>query len=175
MSPAAVRFTGLTASLCVALALAAYFFALGSDHAATNGDELLYAQITRLTADTGQWLPLQSEVERHRNTKPPALFWQGLVSTDWGKHYELWRLRYPNVLYTLGIAIMVFLTGRKLGALVDPGPQQSDSRFSALTVMAVFFSLPLRRPSGCSCPVASSCCATGLLRLSVGARPSCSD
>ncbi len=121
MSPAAVRFTGLTASLCVALALAAYFFALGSDHAATNGDELLYAQITRLTADTGQWLPLQSEVERHRNTKPPALFWQGLVSTDWGKHYELWRLRYPNVLYTLGIAIMVFLTGRKLGGTASLG------------------------------------------------------
>jgi 4-amino-4-deoxy-L-arabinose transferase-like glycosyltransferase len=110
-----VRFTGLTAFFCVALALAAYFFALGSDHAATNGDELLYAQITRWTAESGQWLPLQSEVERHRNTKPPALFWQGIVSTDWAKNYELWNLRWPNVVYTLGIAAMVFLIGRKLG------------------------------------------------------------
>jgi 4-amino-4-deoxy-L-arabinose transferase-like glycosyltransferase len=121
MPPDAVRFTGLNALLCLVLALAAYFFALGSDHAATNGDELLYAQITRLTADTGQWLPLQSEVERHRNTKPPALFWQGIVSTDWAGHYELWRLRYPSVLYTLGVAVMVFLIGRKLGGTASMG------------------------------------------------------
>jgi len=117
----AVRFTGLTAFLCILLALAAYFLALGSDHAATNGDELLYAQITRLTAETGQWLPLQSEVERHRNTKPPALFWQGMLTTDWGDHYELWRLRYPSVLYTLGISVMVFLIGRKLGGTASIG------------------------------------------------------
>jgi 4-amino-4-deoxy-L-arabinose transferase-like glycosyltransferase len=121
MPPNAVRFTGLTAFLCLVLAIAAYFLALGSDHAATNGDELLYAQITRLTADTGQWLPLQSEVERHRNTKPPALFWQGIVSTDWATHYELWRLRYPSVLYTLGIAALVFLIGRKLGGTASLG------------------------------------------------------
>ena len=115
MSASAVRFTGLTAFLCIVLALAAYFIALGSDHAATNGDELLYAQIARWTAESGQWLPLQSEVERHRNTKPPALFWQGMVSTDWAKNYELWRLRWPNVVYTLGIAAMVFLLGRRMG------------------------------------------------------------
>ena len=117
----AVRFTGLTAFLSIALALAAYFFALGSDHAATNGDELLYAQITRLTAENGHWLPLQSEVERHRNTKPPALFWQGIVSTGWAEHYELWRLRYPSVLYTLALAGLVFLTGRKLGGAASTG------------------------------------------------------
>ena len=111
----AVRLTGLTAFLSITLALGAYLFALGSDHAATNGDELLYAQITRLTADTGEWLPLQSEVERHRNTKPPALFWQGIVSTDWARNYELWRLRWPSVAYTLGIAAMVFLIGRRMG------------------------------------------------------------
>lgn len=117
----AVRFTGLTAFLSIALALAAYFFALGSDHAATNGDELLYAQITRLTAENGHWLPLQSEVERHRNTKPPALFWQGIVSTGWAEHYELWRLRCPSVLYTLALAGLVFLTGRKLGGTASTG------------------------------------------------------
>ena len=101
--------------LTLLLAVFVYFYALGSDHAATNGDELLYAQITRVTADTGHWLPLQSAVEKHRNTKPPALFWQGILSTGWAKNYELWHLRYPNVVYTLGIAFMVFLIGRKLG------------------------------------------------------------
>lgn len=107
--------------LVLLLAVLVYFHALDSKSAATNGDELLYAQITRVTAATGKWLPLQSEVERHRNTKPPALFWQGIVSTDWAKHYELWRLRYPNVLYTLGIAAMAFLLARRLGGGTSAG------------------------------------------------------
>lgn len=132
MPPDTVRFTAPTALLCLALALAAYFFALGSDHAATNGDELLYAQITRLTAETGHWLPLQSEVERHRNTKPPALFWQGIVSTDWARNYELWTLRYPNVVYTLATAVMVFLLGRKLGG------NRSTGLLAALVYLAFF-------------------------------------
>ncbi len=101
--------------LALLLAVFVYWFALGSDHAATNGDELLYAQITRLTAATGEWLPLQSPVERHRNTKPPALFWQGIVSTDWAKNWDLWHLRYPNVICTLALAGMVFALGRRLG------------------------------------------------------------
>lgn len=120
MSASASR-ASWAACLTVLLAVFVYFYALGSDHAATNGDELLYAQITRLTADTGQWLPLQSGVERHRNTKPPALFWQGIASTDWGQNYELWRLRWPNVVYTLGIAAMVFLLGRKMGSGASAG------------------------------------------------------
>jgi len=103
------------------LAVFVYFYALGSDHAATNGDELLYAQIARLTAETGQWLPLQSAVERHRNTKPPALFWQGVASTDWAANYELWRLRWPNVVYTLAIAAMVFLVARRIGGNAATG------------------------------------------------------
>jgi len=114
-APATATSANLAAWICLLLAGFLYFFALGSDHAATNGDELLYAQITRLTAATGDWLPLQSQVERHRNTKPPALFWQGIVSTGWGKQWDLWHLRYPNVIYTLGIAAMVFFLGRKLG------------------------------------------------------------
>jgi len=118
--------------LLLLLAAFVYFYALGSDHAATNGDELLYAQITRVTADTGHWLPLQSEVERHRNTKPPALFWQGIISTDWAKNYDLWRLRWPNVIYTLGIAAMVFFLGRKLGGGTATGV------LSALIYLAFF-------------------------------------
>ncbi len=92
------------------LAVIVYCTGLGSDHLATNGDELLYAQITRLTAETGQLLPLQSVDEKARNTKPPLLFWQGIISTGWGSHWSLARLRAPNVLYTLltaGLLVMI--------------------------------------------------------------------
>ena len=121
MFSSAVRFTGLTATLAIVLALAAYFVALNSDHAATNGDELLYAQMTYATAESGHWLPLQTMIERHRNTKPPALFWQGLVSTDWAQSWSLWNLRWPNVLYTLATALLVFLLARKVSANSSTG------------------------------------------------------
>ena len=132
MSASAVRFTGLTAFLAIALSLAAYFAALGSDHAATNGDELLYAQMTRATAESGHWLPLQTMIERHRNTKPPALFWQGIASTDWAKAYTLWNLRWPNVIYTLATALMVFLITRRISA------SRSTGLLAALVYLAFF-------------------------------------
>ena len=121
MPSSAVRFTGLTATLAVLLALAAYFAALNSDHAATNGDELLYAQMTYATAESGHWLPLQTLIERHRNTKPPGLFWQGLASTNWAESWSLWNLRWPNVLYTLATALMVFLLARRLSTSASTG------------------------------------------------------
>ncbi len=121
MPSSAVRFTGLTATLAILLALAAYFAALESDHAATNGDELLYAQMTYATAESGHWLPLQTLIERHRNTKPPGLFWQGLVSTNWAESWSLWNLRWPNVLYTLATALMVFVLARRLSASASTG------------------------------------------------------
>lgn len=132
MPPAAVRFTGLTTLLSIALALAAYFAALGSDHAATNGDELLYAQMTRATAESGQWLPLETVIERHRNTKPPGLFWQGLVSTNWAQNYTLWNLRWPNVLYTWATALMVFLVAQRVSA------SRSTGLLAALIYLAFF-------------------------------------
>jgi 4-amino-4-deoxy-L-arabinose transferase-like glycosyltransferase len=132
MPPSAARFTGLTALLCVLLALAAYFAALGSDHAATNGDELLYAQMTYATAEAGHWLPLQTMIDRHRNTKPPGLFWQGLVSTDWAQNWSLWNLRWPNVLYTLTTALLVFLVTRKMSA------NSSTALLAALIYLAFF-------------------------------------
>ena len=97
----------------VILALLVYCTGLGSDHLATNGDELLYAQITKLTAQTDQLLPLQSLDEKARNTKPPLLFWQGILSTGWGSHWSLALLRAPNVLYTLLTAGLLFLIGWK--------------------------------------------------------------
>jgi 4-amino-4-deoxy-L-arabinose transferase-like glycosyltransferase len=132
MPPKAVRYTGLTALLCIVLALAAYFAALGSDHAATNGDELLYAQMTYATAESGHWLPLQTMIERHRNTKPPGLFWQGLVSTDWAQHWSLWNLRWPSVLYTLATALMVFLITCKISS------NTSTALLAALVYLAFF-------------------------------------
>lgn len=97
----------------VTLALLVYCTGLGSDHLATNGDELLYAQISKLTAQTGNLLPLQSIDEKARNTKPPLLFWQGILSTDWGNHWSLALLRAPNVLYTLLTAGLLVLIGWK--------------------------------------------------------------
>jgi 4-amino-4-deoxy-L-arabinose transferase-like glycosyltransferase len=55
---------------------------------------------------------LVSPVERLGNTKPPLLFWQGIVSTGWGEHWRLALLRAPNVLYTLLTAGLLLLAGR---------------------------------------------------------------
>ncbi len=97
--------------IALLLALVVYCTGLGSDHLATNGDELLYAQITRLTAENGRLLPLQALDEKARNTKPPLLFWQGILSTDWARHWSLARLRAPSVLYTLLTAGLLLWIG----------------------------------------------------------------
>jgi 4-amino-4-deoxy-L-arabinose transferase-like glycosyltransferase len=98
----------------LALAVATYFFGLDSLQIPKNGDEFPYAHITRLTAESGHWLPLQSALDNMRNTKPPMLFWQGILSTGWGQDWTLWQLRYPNVLYTLSTALLVGLLGWKI-------------------------------------------------------------
>jgi 4-amino-4-deoxy-L-arabinose transferase-like glycosyltransferase len=100
--------------LALALGVFVYLHNLGSEHAATNPDEHLYWQITRMTADGGEWLPLKNLQEAERNTKPPALFWQGVVMTDWGQHWELWRLRLPVALYSLATAALALLVARRL-------------------------------------------------------------
>jgi 4-amino-4-deoxy-L-arabinose transferase-like glycosyltransferase len=132
MPQKAVRFAGFTALISVILAMAAYLVALNSDHAATNGDELLYAQITRVTGETGDWLPLRYVEERHRNTKPPGLFWQGLVSTDWAQSWSLWNLRWPNALYSFATALLVFLVARRISA------DFSTALLAALMYLAFF-------------------------------------
>lgn len=100
--------------LALALGVFVYLHNLGSEHAATNPDEHLYWQITRMTADGGEWLPLKNLQEAERNTKPPALFWQGVVMTDWGQQWELWRLRLPVALYSLATAALAILVARRL-------------------------------------------------------------
>lgn len=114
------------------LAVFTYFYALDSDHIPKNGDEYPYAHITRLTAQSGHLLPLQSELQQMRNTKPPLLFWQGIASTHWGRDWTWWHLRYPSVLYTLLTALLVLLVAWKLSAKLETG-------FLALLCFLAFF------------------------------------
>jgi 4-amino-4-deoxy-L-arabinose transferase-like glycosyltransferase len=96
------------------LVAAAYLFGLGGDHIPRNGDELVYANIARLTAQSGHWLPLVSSWDFMRNTKPPLLFWQAMVAGGWGEQWTLLNLRIPSVLYTWAVAMMVGLLTWKI-------------------------------------------------------------
>ena len=107
--------------LVVLVAVITYLHDLGSPHIPKNGDEYPYTHITRLTAASGTFLPLRSELPGMRNTKPPLLFWQGIVSTDRGRSFGLWRLRYPSVVYTAFTGLLVFLLGRRLGGETETG------------------------------------------------------
>ena len=122
------------------LAVFTYFYGLDSQNIPKNGDEYPYEHIVRLTAASGEMLPLKSQLENMRNTKPPLLFWQGIASTRWGTDWTLWQLRYPSVIYTLLTAAMLFLLGRKLTG-------QSETGFvAALTYLAFFTTYRFGRP-----------------------------
>jgi 4-amino-4-deoxy-L-arabinose transferase-like glycosyltransferase len=86
------------------LAVAVYALGLGGQYNPTNGDELVYTHIARLTAASHHWLPLVSDLDHMRNTKPPLLFWQAMVAGGWGDHWSLAALRTPSLIYTLLIA-----------------------------------------------------------------------
>ena len=86
------------------LAAALYCLGLDSFYAPTNGDEMVYIHLARMTSDSGHWLPLQSEIHGMRNTKPPLLIWQAMVAGGWGRFWHLWALRIPSVIYTLSTA-----------------------------------------------------------------------
>lgn len=88
----------------LALALGVYVYGLGGQYVPSNGDELVYAHIARLTAASDHWLPLMSELNHMRNTKPPLLFWQAMVAGDWGRNWSLAALRTPSVMYTFLLA-----------------------------------------------------------------------
>ena len=103
------------------VAVCTYWFGIGSQHIPTSTDELTYVHITRVTAAGGHLLPLKAEIPALRNLKPPALFWQGIASTNWAKNWSLSRFRCPNVIYTLLTALLVFLLGRKLSGQVITG------------------------------------------------------
>ncbi|OGB53218.1 MAG: hypothetical protein A2503_07970 [Burkholderiales bacterium RIFOXYD12_FULL_59_19] len=89
------------------VAVLVYVLGLDGQYVPTNGDELVYTHIARLTAASGHWLPLVSELDHMRNTKPPLLFWQAMVAGDWGQHWRMAALRAPSVIYTLLTALAV--------------------------------------------------------------------
>ncbi|NNM79577.1 MAG: phospholipid carrier-dependent glycosyltransferase [Gallionella sp.] len=122
------------------LAVCTYFYGLDSQFIPKNGDEYPYEHITRLTAASGEWLPLQSQLDNMRNTKPPLLFWQGIASTHGGQNWTLWDLRYPSVIYTLLTAGLLFLLGWKLTAKIETG------FIAALTFLAFFTTYRFGRP-----------------------------
>lgn len=122
------------------LAICTYFYALDSQYIPKNGDENVYLHITRLTAASGNYLPLQSQLDNMRNTKPPLLFWQGIASSDSGKNWDLTALRLPSVLYTLLTASLLFLTAWRLSGQVATG------FIAALTFFAFFSTYRFGRP-----------------------------
>ncbi len=134
------RLHWLLYGLAMLLAVCVYFFDLGGQHIPKNGDEYPYAHITRLTAASGHLLPLQSELDGMRNTKPPLLFWQGVATTHWGQDWTLWHLRYPSVIYTLLTGLLVFLLGWKLSR--DP----AKGFIGCLTFLAFFSTYRFGRP-----------------------------
>jgi 4-amino-4-deoxy-L-arabinose transferase-like glycosyltransferase len=95
------------------IALTAYLYGLDSIHIPKIGDEPPYLQIARVTAESGRWLPLVWE-DGINNTKPPLLFWQGILTTGRGKHWNLWALRGPIVLVSLLIAVVIGLFTKRL-------------------------------------------------------------
>lgn len=88
----------------LAFTVAIYAFGLGGQYIPSIGDELVYTHIARLTAASGHWLPLVSELDHMRNTKPPLLFWQAMVASAWGQNWHMAALRSPSLIYTLLVA-----------------------------------------------------------------------
>jgi len=102
--------------LMVLLLAALYLWGTDNIYMPSNGDEMVYAHIARLTAASGQWLPLVSDLNDMRNTKPPVLFWQSMWVSGWGMHWSLWLLRLPSLIYLALVSVgMCLLLHRWLG------------------------------------------------------------
>ena len=114
-------FSYRSALLILLLGVFTYLYGLDSRFAPKNGDEYPYMHIVRMTADSGQWLPLQSEMDGIKNTKPPLIFWQGIASTQWASEWSLANLRWPSVLYTVLTAFFLFLAVRRFGGKTQTG------------------------------------------------------
>ena len=106
--------------LITLVAVFSYFYHLDGLHIPKIGDEAPYYHVTRLTAESGHWLPLQGDYGL-QNTKPPLLFWQGLVSTSWATHWTLERLRLPIVFYSLLTALLTYLLAKKISGDQEKG------------------------------------------------------
>jgi hypothetical protein len=70
--------------------------------------------IVRMTADSGSWLPLQSEMDGIKNTKPPLHFLARNCSRFIGQRsWSLESLRWPSALYTALTALLLFISVRR--------------------------------------------------------------
>ena len=114
-------FSYRSALLILILGVFTYLYGLDSRFAPKNGDEYPYMHIVRMTAQAGNWLPLQSEMDGIKNTKPPLIFWQGLASSHWASQWSLANLRWPSVLYTGLTAFFLFLAVRRFSGNTQPG------------------------------------------------------
>ena len=132
--------TGFAWAAIALLALAAYLYGLDGRHIPKNGDESVYFHIARLTAASGHWLPLASELDNMRNTKPPMLFWQGIASTAGGEHWTRWNLRLPSVVYTFAAALLAGLLAHRLTGRRGP------AWVAALSFLAFFSTYRYGRP-----------------------------
>ena len=114
-------FSYRSALIILLLGVFTYLYGLDSRFAPKNGDEYPYMHIVRMTAEAGHWLPLQSEMEGIKNTKPPLIFWQGIASTHWGNEWSLINLRWPSIVYTGLTAFFLFLAVRRFSGKTQTG------------------------------------------------------
>ncbi len=114
-------FSYRSALLILFLGVFTYLYGLDSRFAPKNGDEYPYMHIVRMTAEAGNWLPLQSEMDGIKNTKPPLIFWQGIASSHWGSEWSLLNLRWPSILYTGLTAFFLFIAVRRFSGKTQTG------------------------------------------------------
>ena len=133
-------FSSRSALFILLLAVFTYLYGLDSRFAPKNGDEYPYMHIVRMTADSGHWLPLQSEMEGIKNTKPPLIFWQGIASSQWASKWSLASLRWPSVLYTALTAFFLFAAVRRFCGKTQTG------LLAALVWLSFFSSYRYGRP-----------------------------
>jgi len=105
----------------LALACVTYFYGVDSRFAPKNGDEYPYTHIVRMTNAADAWLPLQSEMVGIKNTKPPLLFWQGMLSTDHGNAWSLFNLRWPSLVYTALTTLLIVLSAVAISKNLSAG------------------------------------------------------
>lgn len=121
----------------VFIASTLYLYGLGGAYAPTNGDEMVYIHIARMTAESGHWLPLQSELVGTRNTKPPLLIWQAMVASDWGQQWSLFALRLPSIAYTFASTALLAFFAYRMGPS-GPGAKVRTACLAAVLYLLYF-------------------------------------
>ena len=121
------------------LAVIAYLYSVDGLYIPHIGDEAPYIEITRLTAESGAWLPIRT-APGLENTKPPGLFWLGLVTTRWAESFTLFRLRFPIVVFTFLAAGLTFVVARRLTRDLECG------YIGGLTFLGFYSSYQYGRP-----------------------------